>query len=795
MAIVLELTTLATMERLLTLFFYISVFFLPFPDAYAQSNQNMSLGTTLLSSSPNNSYWASPSGHFAFGFYPIGSGQFLVGIWFNKIPEKTLVWSANRDQPVKNGSTILLTIDGWVGFTDSQGQQNWIYNGSDRVNSGSMLDTGNLVLVSSNTSVIWQSFEYPSDTLLPGQNLAQEITLYSNHMDGDYRTGRFTLVLQSDSNLVLYPTNRRFIFPNGAYYWTGTDGTKSPVYLVFNQTGAIYLLSSTNHIISIISSHLVNTTEDYYQRVTLDSDGFFRQYSRQKSPDSSLSWTVVSTTPSNKSACGIPGVCGYNGYCVLDQDQKAKCLCPDKFSYLDPSYPFSGCKKDFITGCEGYTPSNYSMVELQDVDWPNGDYEMLTTDKESCKDACMKDCNCDLAVYRVSFCYKKRLPWLDGRQDRTIGLRALIKVANGNEQLKIAKQQQRSLIMVSEFLIGFSAIIFLLSLVVIACILKKRAGYPRVPSSVEPIEINPISNLIPFKYKHLFDATNGFKDILGRGSFGTVYKGVLDLGHQFEIAVKQLNKVVEKGEKVFRTELSVIGQTHHKNLVQLLGFCDESDHRLLVYEFMHNGTLADFLFSSIRPSWGERVELALGIARGITYLHEECRAPIIHCDIKPQNVLLDKFNIPKIADFGLAKLLQHDQTRTDTDIRGTRGYVAPEWFRNVSITAKVDVYSFGIMLLEIICCRKRMDLGQDDERQVILSDWVYDRFCEGKVHMLIEGEDEALGDLEQVVRMVKVGLWCIQDDPSMRPSMKIVILMLEGIIEVDQPPSSYVSAR
>uniref|UniRef100_A0A2N9FBH4 non-specific serine/threonine protein kinase n=1 Tax=Fagus sylvatica TaxID=28930 RepID=A0A2N9FBH4_FAGSY len=238
--------------------------------------------------------------------------------------------------------------------------------------------------------------------------------------------------------------------------------------------------------------------------------------------------------------------------------------------------------------------------------------------------------------------------------------------------------------------------------------------------------------------------------MLGKGSFGTVYKGALYKGKKL-VAVKRLEKLVEEGEREFRAEMRAIGRTHHKNLVRLLGYCAEGSKRLLVYEFMSNGSLADVLFRGIRrPDWDERVRIALDVARGILYLHEECKAPIIHCDIKPQNILMDEFWTAKISDFGLAKLLMPDQTRTFTIVRGTRGYLAPEWQKNTPISVKADVYSYGIVLLEII----------------------------------VGGEEVDKTTLEN---MVKVGLWCIQDEPILRPSMKSVVLMLEGITDISVP--------
>ena len=163
------------------------------------------------------------------------------------------------------------------------------------------------------------------------------------------------------------------------------------------------------------------------------------------------------------------------------------------------------------------------------------------------------------------------------------------------------------------------------------------------------------------------------------------------------VAVKRLEKLVEEGEREYRAEMRAIGRTHHRNLVRLLGFCVKDTKRLLVYEYMSNGYLANLLFRAIwHPDWSDRLRIALDVARGILYLHEECEAPIIYCDIKPQNIVMDDSWTGKICDFGLVKFLMPDQTRTFTGARGTRGYVAPEWHKNIPISVKADVYSFGI---------------------------------------------------------------------------------------------------
>ncbi|XXG56644.1 hypothetical protein AAC387_Pa03g4005 [Persea americana] len=210
---------------------------------------------------------------------------------------------------------------------------------------------------------------------------------------------------------------------------------------------------------------------------------------------------------------------------------------------------------------------------------------------------------------------------------------------------------------------------------------------------------------------------------------------------------------------------------------------------------MSNGSVAGFLFGGLRPRWEQRMRIASGIARGLMYLHEECSSQIIHCDIKPQNILLDDCFTARISDFGMAKLLKTDHSRTSTTIRGTRGYFAPEWFKSMMITAKVDVYSYGVMLMEIICCRKNIVLEQQNYDEAILTVWAYDCYKNGRLDMLVDHEEEALNDTGKLNRLVMVAIWCIQEEPSLRPSMKKVTEMIEGAVEVAVPPdpSSFIS--
>ncbi|KAG2375807.1 G-type lectin S-receptor-like serine/threonine-protein [Vigna angularis] len=402
-----------------------------------------------------------------------------------------------------------------------------------------------------------------------------------------------------------------------------------------------------------------------------------------------------------------------------------------------------------------------------------------------------------MAVSGGDTCWLKRFPLGNGRQEavtdqhvvyiKTRVVRDFYTGANGEPSPPPdSKIEHDSKLFLLGPLIGSLVLNSILFATVALFILKKQKVNRVSKAAPSPLE----TNLHSFTYENLKKATENFQEEIGRGSYGIVYKGQLEAGSCHVIAVKRLDRLVDEREKEFRTELSSIGRTCHKNLVRLIGFCDEGINRILVYEFMSNGSLADILFGKSKPRWNVRVGFALGIARGLVYLHEECETPIIHCDIKPQNILIDEYFNPKISDFGLAKLLLSEQSRTTTMIRGTRGYVAPEWFKNVAVTVKVDVYSFGVMLLEIICSRRSvLMMEHGEEEKAVLTDWACDCFVEGRIDVLVENDEEALSDYVRLQKWVKIAIWCIHEQPQMRPTMGIVMQMLEGLVEVPNPPS------
>ncbi|KAM0024012.1 putative protein kinase RLK-Pelle-SD-2b family [Helianthus debilis subsp. tardiflorus] len=760
------------------------------------SHQSISLGSLLVAGAQTIDPWYSQSKGFAFGFYPQGTG-YVVAIWLVSVEENPVVWTAYRDNPpVSPGTKLELTTKGELVLFSEHGSVNKTI--AANVSYAVMNDNGNFVL-HNDTGVVWQSFDYPTDSILQGQSLYAGHELVSSVSKTNYSSGRFHIKMQMDGNIVMYPINTDDVDTNA--YWSSNtyDPTmkNSKNFLYLNNTALLVMNSSYSKVIVPLSS---KPPYPAIYRVTLCDDGVLRLYSYNHTNSAPFIEWKAPDRP-----CDVKNFCGFNSYCTMN-DEQPYCLCLPGSDFIDPEKKNSGCQMNFtkatcINGKENMT--YYKMAAKEKLVWEDHPYyQDLTDNKDDCSNSCLKDCDCDAALWKEHSCEKHKYPLryvkrvYDGATSMgffktgTVSLYGQTNESFNASSIEVPQgvmsTGKKTWVLILVITIGFS---------IYSCISLSLSGFfifkfrlLEYKRMLESRTMGLAEDLIlrSYTYNELRKATNGFKQELGRGSFGTVYKGCFYKGGKM-IAVKRLEKVVDEGEREFQAEMQVIGKTHHRNLVRLLGYCAEGkSERLLVYEYMRNGTLADCLFKSERlPDWSERKQIALDVARGILYLHEECESPIIHCDIKPQNILMDDFWTAKISDFGMAKLLMPDQSKTFTDARGTRGYLAPEWQKNVPISVRVDIFSYGIMLLEIICCRRNLEVHVSNTEEIVLSNWVYKCFERGQLELLVTDEEVEKESLE---RLVKVGLWCIQDDPTLRPTMKCVVLMLEGITNIATPP-------
>ncbi|XP_022866788.1 G-type lectin S-receptor-like serine/threonine-protein kinase LECRK3, partial [Olea europaea var. sylvestris] len=330
--------------------------------ATSQPYSNVTMGSSITADKKNSIWVVSPSGEFALGFQQVIQGRYLLAIWFNKIPERTVVWSANRDNLVQEGSKVQLYADGSFELRDPRGQQIWSATSSfDGVTYGSMLDTGNFVLANNSSVFLWQSFDNPTDTLLPTQTLNKSGILVSRFSETNYSKGRFLFTLENDGNLVAstrnFPTDDKVL-----NYWLTNTSDSGFNQVIYNQSGHIFLEAVNGSVLYFMSQD-AHSTSQFYQRAILEYDGVLRYYVYPKSANSpggrEMAWSSVKSIPSNICMSMVQritpaaprsgfGACGFNSLCSLGSDQKPKCECPEGYTLIDPIDRMSGCKPNFV---------------------------------------------------------------------------------------------------------------------------------------------------------------------------------------------------------------------------------------------------------------------------------------------------------------------------------------------------------------------------------------------------------------------------------------------------------------
>ncbi|XP_014753204.1 G-type lectin S-receptor-like serine/threonine-protein kinase At2g19130 [Brachypodium distachyon] len=504
-------------------------------------------------------------------------------------------------------------------------------------------------------------------------------------------------------------------------------------------------------------------------------------------------WTMIGVNP--KEICDVYAICGPSTIC--NAYGITHCNCMEGFSAtssedweLDDRT--SGCSRNTQLDCirtKSTTRTTDKFYPVPCVSLPQNPTEVKPgTNTSQCSQICLNNCSCTAYSFSDNECSMWHNELLNVRQLQCSG-----STNSNGETLYLrlsAKDVQSFKSNRRRIFIALLAGIIICALGLFALILvlmiwrNKRKNSRCLSDGAQGCN----GGIIAFRYNDLRSATKNFTDKLGGGSFGSVFKGLVN--DSISIAVKRLDGAYQ-GEKQFRAEVSSIGVVQHINLVKLVGFCCEGSRRLLVYEHMPNRSLDVHLFqnSYTTLNWKSRYQIALGVARGLAYLHESCRDCIIHCDIKPENILLDASFLPKVADFGMAKLLGRNFSGVLTTVRGTAGYLAPEWITGVAITPKVDVYSYGMVLLEIISGRRNSNAAcsSGGDLDIYFPVHAACKLLEGDVESLVDHRLHGEVNFHEAELACKVACWCIQDDEFGRPTMREVVQILERLVEIRMP--------
>ncbi|CAL5406523.1 unnamed protein product [Camellia sinensis] len=684
-----------------------------------------------------------------------------------------LVWSANRDRPVRINATLQFTEYGDLILEDSDGTFVWSTNTSRKSVFGLKLtESGNLVLFDRHDATVWQSFDHPTDSLLIGQTLVPGQKLTSSTSASNWSRGLYSLTVQDYSLLAYVESN-----PPLPYFES---------YLFF-----INYVKFENGIFNGQLIPAASTSSPQFMR--LEPDGHLKVYQLGDS-----NWTVVADLLKSQirdGECGYPMSCGNYGIC----SSNGQCGCLEEatgsstFGQINYKQPNLGCSPVTPISCDH--SQYHTLLELKNTSYFNFNskykfsYENIyyldeKTELEGCKMSCLKNCSCKAAffAYHVGYDSKKGCLLLsevfslinnDGAVDNITVFLKVHKSTNSPQ-----KKSTRVKIILGSSLGAFFGVFFMVALCFFLFTKKQES------EEFDEFFVDQVLGMSTrFSYEELKAMTSNFNKKLGEGGFGSVFQGTLIDGTN--VAVKRLNGFSQV-KKSFLAEVETIGNIHHVNLVRLIGFCVEKSYRLLVYEYMSNGSLDAWIFQrqqELTLGWQSRRKIIMDMAKGLTYLHDECRQKIFHLDIKPQNILLDEDFNAKISDFGLSKLIDKDQSQVVTMIRGTPGYLAPEWLSSI-ITEKVDVYSFGVVVLEMLCGRKNLDRSQPEEDMHLLD--LFKRKAEEErfLDIVDKYNDDMQTHKAEVVEMMRVVVWCLQSDFSRRPSMSVVVKVLEGSVDV-----------
>ncbi|WOH07332.1 hypothetical protein DCAR_0726762 [Daucus carota subsp. sativus] len=655
-----------------------------------------------------------------------------------------------------------------------------------------LLDSGNLVVSDGDheknnaRDIIWQSFDYPGDTLIAGMKAGIDLVTGLDR----YYTSWKSVDDPSTGSFIgrLDPNGFPQFFRSKGYDkwsrtgpWNGRQFSGSPklnpdgIYtekFVFNEKEIYYMFDPIN-----------STSANVRLKITPNGDIKHLIWNHQKKI-----WMVYFTEM--VSDCDIYGLCGAAGICNTNNSPRCECLSgfvpksPEKWKAVDWS---SGCVRETELDCGtevGFL--KYTGVKLPDTQHSKYD---LKISLEECRRSCLENCNCTAyANADIRNGGSGCILWFNDLMDikgyTTDGQDIYVRMPASELVFALIlmlafwrrkqKKEGKKLTDTNRFIINRN----------FACNRTTSETMALNKIETEDWEL-PLVDL-----KRIVKATDNFSqdNKIGEGGFGPVYKGKMNDGK--EIAVKRLSKNSGQGVDEFRNEVSCIAKLQHRNLVTLLGCCTEKGERILIYEYMTNKSLDSFIFvdqSRNLLDWPKRHHIINGIARGLLYLHQDSKLRIIHRDLKASNILLDHEMNPKISDFGMARRFEGSQTEGNTArIVGTYGYISPEYAIDGVFSVKSDVYSFGVLLTEIVSGKKnRLFSHPNHSLNLIGNAWKC--YNEDALSGLV---DEAILDSKnqmEVVRVIQTGLLCVQEDPIDRPVMSHVVLMLSSTMKLPHP--------
>ncbi|XP_021661937.2 G-type lectin S-receptor-like serine/threonine-protein kinase CES101 isoform X1 [Hevea brasiliensis] len=705
----------------------------------------------------------SADGTFKLGFFSPGTSRSrYLGIWYNMVDEnevfiakKKVVWVANRDNPISDSGDILkIDESGKLTILYNEGSSSFPLSSVEAASnvSATLLDSGNFVLKEFNLDgstkqILWQSFDYPTDTLLPGMKLGfderkmQVWSLTSWINDNIPAQGSFSLTIGMDRD---NSSSQIVIWCKGSIYWTSGMW----------QNGRFELVSQ-----------LSNEGNPNFRFISNDGANYFT-YSLSESENHSLSRYMIDSSGSVLEIRGMApfGACSYK--------------------------PDPGCVAQKMPECRSQNVSFEARKGFMSAEGQKFDqsYNLSLFD---CQAECLNNCSCAAYAYTsvnqtVCELWGQEITFTK-KHDET----RVIYVLKG-------KKAKRWI---------WSAITFpVLVAILVACSVyyfmqrNRTAAENDAEQEILLRELEAAATdysgtrtlnkvrrdwkksheLHFFSFESIVSATDNFAaaNELGKGGFGPVYKGEL---HGQQVAVKRLSRNSGQGLEEFKNELLLIAKLQHTNLVRLVGCCIQREEKILVYEFMPNKSLDSFLFDPTKKNlldWKKRLHIIEGIAQGLLYLHKYSRLRIIHRDLKASNILLDAEMNPKISDFGMARIFGRNESEAETRrVVGTHGYMAPEYALKGIVSIKIDVFSFGVLLLEIASSKKN-NSNYGSEYPLNLIGLAWELWIE---HRGLELMDPTLDEScphNEVLRCIHIGLLCVQDQATNRPTMSDIVSML-----------------